>query len=191
MARHSLFPNSVTINYTSNGHQHKQVLPTGVVAGTAPGWTLPTKGGTPVDWRTAVADYAAIMADLLDTSSSVDSAELYTYEATNSPAELLAVEPLDVAGTGLFSAVPFAQAVFPFKALGGTSVRPTLLESIIAVNQKYPFAAATDPPIVAYMEFFLSDDDWVITRGGDFPTISLGLTSKTNDKLRERYLLDT
>lgn len=190
MPRHSLFPNSVTINYTSNGHSHKQVLPVGVVAGSAPGWTLPTRDGGTVDWRLAVSGWANILAGLLDDTASVDSAELYTYEATGSPAELLAVEPLDVPGDGPLGVSPWTQQVFPFKALGGTSTRITVIEGWQTPDSKASFASTGDAQFCTLMEFILSDDDWIITRGGTFPFISLGWTSKINDKLRKKYLLD-
>jgi len=190
MARHSLFPNSVTINYTTNGHAHKQVLPTGVVAGSAPGWTLPVRTGSPLDWRTAVEQYAALLAGIISDADTIDSAELYTYEATNSPAEFLAAHPLDIAGGNLGSPVEFSQAVFPFKAIGGTQLRLTVLEGVNPEDYKNTFAGESDPDNCALMTYILGDDDFIKTRGGDFPLISLGITTKENDKLRKRYFLN-
>lgn len=189
MPRHSLFPNSITIHYTTNGHNHNMTLPVGVVAGSAPAWTLPVRSGSPVDWRDAVDDLAALLAPLIVTASSIDYAELFTYEATDSPAEFLAAHTIDVPGTNVGSAVPFVQAVFPFKAIGGNSLRFTLLESVKAANVHIPYAGITDG-FEVIPDFILSDDDWIITRGGTYPNVSLGLTSKVNDKLRKRYLLD-
>jgi len=189
MARHSLFPNSITIHYTSNAHGHAMVLPVGVVAGSAPGWTLPVRVGSPVDWRDAVDDFALLLAPVFDTGSSIDYAELFTYEATDSPAEFLAARTLDVAGTNVGSAQPFVQAVFPFKALGGTSLRLTMLESVAGANVHVPYTSIVSG-YSDIADFILSDDDWIITRGGDFPFVSLGMTTKVNDKLRKRYLLD-
>lgn len=190
MARHSLFPNSITIHYTTNGHDHLMTLPTGVVAGSAPGWTLPVKSGSPVDWRTAVEDLATLLAPLIVTASSIDYAELFTYEATGSPAEFLAAHVIDQAGSNVGSPVPFVQAVFPFKAVGGNSLRFTLLESVKGANVHLPYTGITDG-FEVIPDFILSDDNWIKTRGGEFPNVSLGLTSKVNDKLRKRYLLDS
>lgn len=190
MARHSLFPNSITIHYTSNDHDHLQVIPVGVVAGSAPGWTLPTRDASTVDWRTAVEDFVTLEAELFASSDSFAYAELFTYEATNGPAEFLAAHTLDIAGASVSTAKDYVQSVFPFKGLGGLSLRLTLLESVIAVDQHLPSSATGSADIDALIAFILSDDDWLITRGGAFPSVSLGFTSKVNDKLRKRYLLD-
>jgi len=189
MARHSPFPNSITIHYTSNAHNHSMVVPVGAVAGSAPGWTLPVRSGAPVDWRTAVDDLADLFKILFSASSSIDYAELFTYEATDAPAEFLAAHTIDTAGTSGGAAVPYVQTVMPFKSLGGTSIRLTLLESIISANVHVPYSSLPGG-LDTIADFILSDDDWIITRGGDFPLVSLGATSKVNDKLRKRYLLD-
>lgn len=191
MARHSLFPNSITINYTTNGHSHKQVLPVGVVGGSSPGWTVPVRVGSPIDWRTAVEQYALVMAGLISDADSIDSAELYTYEATDAPAEFIGAHPIDQVGLSIGAAQPFVQIVMPFKAVGGTSLRLTVLEGVTGEDAKNSFAAETDVLLCDYLEYVLGDDNFIKTRGGDFPIISLGWTSKTNDKLREKYFLDT
>jgi hypothetical protein len=191
MARHSLFPNSITIHYNSNAHDHLMVLPVGAVTGSAPGWLLPTRDASTVDWRTAVDDFCTLIADLFDNASSFAYAELFTYEATNSPAEFLAAHTIDLPGTGGSTPKEFVQAVFPFKGLGGLSLRLTLLEGIIASDQHVPASSTGSAAADAVIDFILGDDDWIITRGGAFPSVSLGFTSKVNDKLRKRYLLDS
>lgn len=190
MPRHSLFPNSITINYTTNGHSHKQVLPTGAIAGSAPGWTVPVRSGSPIDWRTAVDQYALVMAGLISDADTIDSAELYTYEATDAPAVFIGAHPIDQPGLAVGAAVPFTQVVMPFKAVGGTSVRLTVLEGYILPDDRNTFAGETDALLCDYLEYVLSNDNFIKTRGGDFPIISLGYTSKINDKLREKYFLD-
>lgn len=189
MARHSLFPNSITIHYTTNGHNHSMVLPTGVIAGSGPGWTLPTRDASTIDWRTAVDAFALLLAPIIDDVDSIDYAELFTYEATNSPAEFLAAYTIDQAGGAVGAAVPYAQALMPFKAIGGNSLRLTILESVMGVNVHVPYSGMIgEAQDIA--DFILGDDDWIVTRGGTFPSVSLGMTTKVNDKLRKTYLLD-
>lgn len=189
MARHSLFPNSITIHYTANGHSHNMTLPVAAISGSAPGWLLTQRDDSTVDWRDAVDEFAVLCEALYPTGASFDYAELFTYEATDSPAEFLAAHTIDLAADGGGSSAPYVQVVFPFKATGGNSLRLTLLESTAAANQHTPYASlATGYSQIA--EFLLSSDDWIITRGGTYPTVSLGITSKVNDKLRKRYLLD-
>lgn len=190
MARHSLFPNSISINYTTNGHSHKQVLPVGAIAGSSPGWTLPVRGGGTVDWRDAVDDYALLLAALIDDVDSIDSADLYSYEATDAPAEFIASHTIGLSGTSAAAAKPWTQVVFPFKSIGGNALRLTLMEGIMDPDDRQTFASSTFPAACALMEFVLSVDDWIITRGGTFPSTPLGFTTKINDKLRKRYLLD-
>jgi hypothetical protein len=189
MARHSLFPNSITINYTSNGHPHKQVLPIGAITGSSPAWEVPLKAGAPMDWRDAVEIYAAVFAQLFSDVDSIDSADLFTYEATDSPAEFLASHPLNQAGLNIAAAQPWTQIVFPFKSIGGNSLRLTAVEQVNPADLKGTFAATINAEICQYLEWVLSDDNFIITRGGTFPTVSLGYTTKVNDKLRRRYLV--
>lgn len=189
MARHSLFPNSTTINYTSNAHSHKMVIPTGAVTGLPGAASVPTRDGGTVLWETAVTELVTLLQPLFDEDSAFESAELFTYEATDSPAEFIALFPIGLPGTSLNPAVPFSQVVFPFKALGGTSLRFTLIESTTVPDIRNSFGAETDAVFCELMEYILGDDDWLITRGGTFPLASLGYTSKTNDKLRKRYFL--
>lgn len=190
MARHSLFPNSITIHYNSNGHDHLMVLPVGAVTGSAPGWLLPTQDSGTVDWRTAVDDFCTLLAAAFDSSSSFAYAELFTYEATNAPAEFLAAHTIDIAGSSISTAKDFVQTVFPFKGLGGLQLRLTLLESVIDADQHVPASATGFTPADDIIDFVLSTENWLLTRGGAFPAVSLGFTSKVNDKLRKRYLLD-
>jgi hypothetical protein len=169
MARHSLFPNSITIHYTTNAHDHLMVLPVGVVAGSAPGWTLPVRTGSPVDWRDAVDAFALLLASIIKTDGSFDYAELFTYEATDSPAEFLAAHTIDQDGLSSSSTVPFVQSVFPFKAVGGNSLRLTVLEGVNAANIHQPYSSVPDDGNKDILDFILSDDDWIITRGGTYP----------------------
>lgn len=190
MARHSLFPNSITINYTSNGHAHKQVLPISAVRFDDPGWSLLQRDGTYIEWTAGVDAYVVLLADLLDTSSSIDSAELFDYEATESPAIFLDAYEIGEPGTDIGTASEWDQVVMPFKATGGTSLRLTIMEGTIPPDLRETLGGTTIPQFAALAGFILGDDDWIITRGGTFPQISLGFTSKENDKLRERYFLD-
>lgn len=190
MPRHSLFPNSISITYTSNGHTHKQVLPVKAVTPVGASWTLETRDASDIDWKTAVDAYALLMAEFLDTASSIDYAELFTYEATDSPAEFLAAHSIAQAGLHASAAQDFVQFVMPFKAIGGNSLRLTIMEGSNPEDIRESFGGSTSPEFCGMAEFILSDDDWIITRGGTFPNTSLGYTTKINDKLRERYFLD-
>lgn len=190
MARHSLFPNSITINYHANGHSHKQVLPVAAITPSGDTWTLETRGSGAVEWTAAVDDLIALYKPLFDASSSFDSAELFDYEATESPAIFLASYDIEESGTNVGSAADFVQAVMPLKAAGGTSLRLTLIESTVPADTRLTLAGLGASNYATLIEYVLSDDDWIITRGGTFPTSSLGITTKENDKLRERYLLD-
>ena len=190
MARHSLYPGFIRIVYTSGGHPHHQVLP--VNADPTPvgaSFTIPTRGGTPVDWQTAVTAYATLLAAMLDDASSVDYAELYNFEAEPAPADYLATYPLGVSGTSAFAAVPLTQVVFPFKGAGGLSCRPYVMEGVTSADMRQTYAATTDAAFLAFMNFVLGASDWIAMRGGGFPTAALGWVSKVNDQLRKRYFV--
>lgn len=190
MPRNSLFPNSITIHYTSNGHQHNMDLPVGVVGGSAPNWTLPVRSGAPVVWMDAIDTWAALISGLFHTTDSIDYADLFTYEAPTSSPEFLATHLIGQAGINATADAPWVQLVAPFKAPGNTSMRLTLLEGVEPPNAKLSYADVPASTLKDILDFVLSDDDWIITRAGTFPLASLGITTKVNDKLRKKFLLD-
>lgn len=187
MARHSLFPNSILIKYTSNGHAHRQMLPISAITPVGDSWTVPQRDGGDIDWTAAVDLWAAVIADFFFTGDSIDSAELYDYEASESPGIFLASYDISLAATGANAIVPWSQVVFPFKASGGFSMRTTLMECALTLDEKNSFGGTTIPWFCGLMEFIMSDDDFIITRGGTFPSSTLGYVTKENDKLRKRY----
>lgn len=190
MPRHSLFPNSITINYSSNGHPHKQILPIQAVTPAGGSWNVTQRDDSDIDWKDAVDNLVALYAPLFTSADSFDTAELFDYEATEAPAIFLASYTIGVVGTGIGTTQDFNQAVFPFKATGGTSLRLTLMESTIVEDSRASYGGIVLADICDLLDFILGDTDFIITRGGTFPTSSLGVTSKENDKLRERYFLD-
>jgi len=189
MAKHSLYPGFVKLTYTSNGHVHHQVLPIHATP-TASGdsYTLETKGSGAVEWVAAATAWATLLAVFLDPTANFSQAELFTLEATTAPADFLQGASIDVDGTNESPIVPFSQMVFPFKGVAGVSMRPYLMEGIESVDQHVSYAAAGVAD-KAIMDFVLSDDAWMCTRGGAFPTVALGWVTKTNDELRKRFFV--
>jgi len=190
MPRHSLFPNSIHLKYTSNGHSHRQVLPIAAVTPSGASWDVTLRDSTAVDWKAAIDSYVAVLLDFFGTTDSIDSAELYDYEATDSPGIFMAAYDIGEAGTSVSAATDFTQIVFPFKALGGFSLRLSLMETIFEPDLRVSYGGDADARTIALMDFVLGSSDFIITRGGTYPSTSLGHTSKINDKLRERYFLD-
>lgn len=187
MARHSLFPGFIKITYTSNTHVHHQVLPIGAdPTPVGDSFTIPTRGSGAVDWTVAVDEWAALLAGILCGEASIDLAELYNFEAEPGPADFLQAYEVAVVGTHGGTAVPFAQAVFPFKGAGGTSLRVTILEGSEPPEIHVPVSGLGGADL-ALVNFVLSDDDFIVTRAGGFPSVSLGMVTKTNDVLRKRY----
>lgn len=187
LARHSLFPGFIKFRYTSNTHVHHQVLP--IAADPTPSgdsYTIPKRSGGSVDWQDAADAWAILLAALLGDDGSVELAELYNFEAEPGPADFLAAHPLDVAGSGGGAAVPWVQVVMPFKGVGGTQLRITTLEGNTPANIHDPYSILA-PPYTTMIDFVLGADDWIVTRAGGYPTVSLGLITKINDQLRKRY----
>lgn len=187
MAKHSLYPGFVKIHYTSNAHPHVQVLPIGDdPTPSGDSFTIPTRGSGAVDWQTAVTDFVTLEAALMDDASNFSSAEIYNFEAFPGPADFLQGFSLNIDGTAAGAAVAYAQMVMPFKGTASSAVRPSLMESVEPTDTRYSYADAGVPER-AILDYILGDDDWIVTRGGSFPTVSLGFVTKINDKLRKRY----
>src|SRR6266704_1422337 len=162
MARHSLFPAFMRFTYTSNSHVHHQVLPLKADPFT---WDtdpqIQLRDASHIPWTDGADDWAAILAAILCGEASVDLAELSNFEAEPGPAEFLAAYELGVAGTHAGSPVEFAQAVFPFKGVGGTQLRVTILEGSEPTEIHVPSSGlgGGDAALVA---FVLGDSDFLV-----------------------------
>lgn len=189
MPINSLFPGFVKLFYTSNGHSHVQTIPVQPYLGVGGVWFLSEKGSSVGRaWAVSFADYVAQFKNILHTSNSVGFAELWTLD--NATADPVFREAFDFSGAGLSAGtvIPFLQSSIAWRADDGGLYRWVMVENLGAVNTSDPppFAA----PYEAFRTYMLGGTSCVSARSGGFLVAALRLLHKTNDKLREKFLLD-
>jgi hypothetical protein len=191
MALNSLSPAWIQLNYTSNGHQHRAILPCkpngGWVAGFEP--SLQKKDTTDIDATAAVAAYWNVAKPFFNTSSTLDSYYAYSRPTPSDPPEFIYTAPIGLAGTSAFATVPGVETVISFKTslLGGLKLY--LMEAVLAANIKTPLPTPLDAATLAFTDYVIGDDGWITGRNNQFPLAPLFLTTKLNDYYRRKYLL--
>lgn len=189
MASHSLYPGFVKLHYTSNTHPHLQVLP--VIPALASGiWTVAkVLGGVYADWTTAIDAYVVILKALFPLEATIDSAELYTIGAVGDSPIFRATHPIGVAGTTDDPVVVWGEAVHTLRADNGGILKLYLMENINGGENHLPYASCA-PVNKALFDFVQSSAGFIFARDGGVPISPLFLTTKTNDQLRKRFLLN-
>lgn len=189
MAINCLAPGFIKLTYTSNGHQHLQVV--GISPQNTTGSILNNAGGSTVAFDAAIDVFVAKFAALFDTSSHYDGAELYTQADCDSAPILRFVYDLGgpVAGTGPGTAKPMQQNVLTFKTSLSGRFKLQFMESSISANdQDTPLSAFSADGIAALRDYVLSSANVLFARDNSFPAFGLNRVTKTNDKLRKKAL---
>lgn len=184
-----LAPGFFRLFYNSNGHDH--VLTAGIDPGNPTASIWNTRGGSTNAFDAALDDFVALLRPWFNASDSFSGAEVYTQaDCDSAPVFQFAYDlggPL--AGTSGVADVPWSQASLTFKAAAGGKFRLQLMEQRVAVdeNENLPTGSAFVDNLV---DWIMSGDNVLFARNNTFPVLPLHLVTKTNDKLREKYLLD-
>lgn len=189
MARNSLYPGFVRINYHANGHRHSLVQPVSpaLVAGV---WTLnKPDGGSYNPWTLGVTAFVTIMKAIYDPAAVIDNAELFTLASPTASPVFEDAVTLNISGTEAAAPVPWGQLVFTLRLAGGGIMRPYFMESTVPVDQRIaPGSWAAD--FAGNGAFYLTSANYVWGRELAAPIVGIWATSKTNDELRRKDFLD-
>lgn len=189
MARNSLSPGYLKVFYTSNGHPHIQVLPVNPVAPAGAGTNLIDSGGSSQLWTSAVADLALIMKPFFHTTSSIDTAEIWTQATPTSIPLFQASTTVAVSGTATPPDIPFSQVRFSFRTTAGGKAVYQLMETRFTIDQKLSAPLYGGAAELQAVDSYLTGSSCVVW-GRDNHYISSGIryVSKINDGLRKKYL---
>lgn len=191
MPSNGLPPAWVQLNYTSNGHQHRALLPCAisgaVIAGTEP--EIVRKVGSPDLAGVVVGEYANIVKQAFNTGSTIDSYFVFSQPTPTSVPVFVWSDVLGIAGTSASALQPGGEMVVTFKTPHPGGLKIYLMETVFTFNIKQAQPIAGPSFQRDLTDYITGDDDWIIGRNGDFPLIPLFLTTKLNDHLRRKYLL--
>lgn len=191
MTQHPLAPSWVVLKYTSNGHQHKALLPTGYAAAPTPGVEpdIIDRIGGSNPATTKVTEYVNLIKAFFNTGSTFDSFECYHQSSPTSAPLFIFAAPLGINGTSATAPVAAGEGIFTFKTAAPGGLKLYLMEGVLTPNFKEVAPYSPGSPERALNTYILSNDNWITGRNNLQPLVGLFMTSKMNDHLRRRYIL--
>jgi hypothetical protein len=191
MPNNSLYPGFIKLFYTSNTHGHLQVIPIQAPVDTGGGvWQVGKKGGANGLFSAEILTYVNVVKTLFPAASSFTFAELWTMASATADPVFQQTVNLAVAGTHGTGAQANAQLSVTFRSQAGGLYRGLFMESSYAVNVRddAPLGDASQNAYAA--TYAIANGSIVSARDGGFLTAVIRSLTKTNDKLREKFLLD-
>lgn len=192
MAENDIAPGFIKLFYNSNGHSHQAILPClynppSPAIGSDP--VLAQKGGTTQAASAAVAAYVTAIKTMLPATGTFTGWEAYSKAAGLDPVFLYG-DDLAVVGTSGGSVQPNTQVVVSFRTGAGGVMKLYLMEGGQAANQRVAARTTAAAPFGAFITYILGNTNWVVGRDNGFPTFGLWVTTKVNDALRKKFVLN-
>lgn len=191
----SLFPCSVTINYTNAYARHKMTIPLtewspvsgGHVAGTNLAWDE-----TQVDTDTMIQGLVDLLKVFQPTDCTFTDYTISTYASfTDTGVPRVSKTLTTAVGTG-GAVIPASQATYNFKTTGYKPFKIVLLDTRVS-SDFGPLSALASPANddeIALRDFIIDDSNAFMGRQNEQPTILTRVTYTLNEKLRKSYRLD-
>lgn len=189
MATNCLAPAYLRIFYSANSHDHVLTIPV-INSGTGADFEVERYDNSTVDQQTAVEELLDLVVPFFATTATFTGWEAYTQlncESTpvfKNPGTLSSVD-----GTNVGAAAAWYQATLTFKtALGGRG-RFQMMEGVFGVNQHLPIVGLGGI-VEALADWLISDSSFVWARDNSRLVLPVNYTTKMNDTLRKKFLLD-
>lgn len=186
-----LAPAFVKLYYQSNGHNHVATIPC-VFSGTIVPGEKPLviiKSGSPIDVDVAITAYWAVQKAQLKATDSLLSYECYEKQPGEDP-DFFFGDDLPIVGTNGGTTLPFSQVSATFRTGLGGLLRLFLMECVTTINTKTALRTTAGGYAGALATYVLGNTSWIIGRDGATPITGLWVTTKYNDALRRKFLLN-
>jgi len=191
MARNSLYPSFIKVNYTSNGHTHRAVLPV-IATPSGSTWQLQKNlgGGEYDPWTDGVDAFVLLFKALFHTADVISDAELYTLSSPTASPLFRETYAIGAAGTQSGADTAYVMTTFTTRADTGGLSRLYAMETVMTANfhARHPTGFT---PADALWEFVFSSAGMIFARNGGQPTAPVFCSVKTSDALRKKFLLNT
>lgn len=186
-----LSPGFIKLFYTSNGNPHIDTIPVQPSGTPVPG-SMPNVTDTGLNIVTALAGvtaYVTAMKAFLNVASSYTGWEFYSQAVGDEPVFIYG-DDLSIVGTSATATVVDSEIVASYRSGNGGTGKVYIMEGTQAVNQRIAGRVGAAAPVGALYTFLLGATNIRICRDGGRPISGLWYTTKTNDALRKKRLLD-
>ena len=197
MAKNSLYPGFIRLEYISNGHPHVQTLPCKPFISIGSTWFVEKKadplGGL---WTTSVQALVDLYKPLFSTTTTFTTASLWTMAAPDADPQFQEEFAINQAATETTVPVPNSQISVCFRTSAGGLARLYLMEvrgtlNTVALPPGYgAFGGSLATSFAAIVNFLKGTNSFVVGRDGGWLVAGLRAFHKTNDALRKKFLLD-
>lgn len=150
---------------------------------------LTDSSASPQLWTAAVADIVLFLKQWLLAGDSITSAEVWTQASPTALPIFQASIAVGVAGTGTGATKPYSQARMSFRTKAGGRAAFQVMESFFAVDAKaVPPSYSGNAAPQATDAYLTGSSSVVWGRDNSYIAAGIRLVTKTNDKLRKKYL---
>jgi len=182
----ALAPGFVRISYSGSSEPHHMILPIDFDVPPTPG-TEPSfnqRGGGTVSLTAALDLFFDPYAPMYNVGTAFGIAEVYAVDPTSGVRTFIYALNVDRTGEDAINPqIALVEGVFVFKCASGKPLKIYTMEGIFAADARN---IGTPPAGVrtTFVDYMLSDDNWVWGRSNSFPIAFISFTSKENDRLR-------
>jgi len=186
-----LSPAYIRIRYHVGSHKHVQTLGCRPASEPVPGVhpSVLTNADADIEWDVAVNALCALQKVFLKTTAQFDIAEFWSKPTPDDAPVFIDALPIGVAGTSTADTLVAGEFVMTFRTAHRGGLRLYLMEPAAVENEKQynPFTnAAAD----ALADYIIGSDGWILARNNDKPLVALTYTTKVNDVLRDKYIIN-
>lgn len=189
MTVNSLAPGFVIVFYSSNGHNHKHTIPIRAPIDTGGGiYTVMQTNLAAVALTTAMATWATAIKPSFPATTTLQYWELWLKATPSADPIFAQTADLSVVGTNGTAVVAYSQMIASYRTKEGGTGKVQLQEMSTAVNQlfKPPYSGS----MLTLVTYLLGTTNIYAGRDGGFPVSVPKVSTKTNDKLRDKFLMD-
>lgn len=189
MAVHALDDGFVILFYNSNGHNHKHIIPIKNPIDSGGGvYTVDQASGSALSLITAMTTLVTAMKPLFPAAATFQYWELWVKPTPDADPVFKQTADLSIVGTNGAGAVPYGQVIYSYRTRAGGNGKVQFQESSLAANfaLKPPYAS----PHTAVVTYLLGTGNIYAGRDGSFIASVPKVNTKTNDKLRKKFLLN-
>lgn len=195
MAHNSLWPAFVVLNYTANGHEHIMRIPVQCDTDYTPGLPFGSVqiwdgDGLDVNLETSLDAYLDLVKIFYKTTDTFNTANFWVYPTPESDPLWISGQALGVSGTNSGANLANGQVVMTYRSYFGGIARHYFMEPVVIANQrlKPPFSVTDIDNLTDYVTSIAGG--WIKARDNGRLVVPIAWTTKINDELRKKYVLD-